>query len=191
VHTVEQYLTYPADAPLQDRFAEGILRTLIEEGPKTLANPRDYVSRSNVMWCATQALNGVIGAGVPHDWATHTLGHELTALHGLDHAQTLAIILPNLLWVQRTDKREKLIQYAERVWDIRQGTEAVRLEKGIIATRAFFEAMGNPTHLNAYTVGEERFGEIVDRLQARKALPLGERKDITSDKVMEILALAR
>lgn len=191
VHTAEQYLTYPADAPLQDRFAEGILRTLIEEGPKTLADPTDYVSRANVMWCATQALSGLIGAGVPHDWASHAIGHELTALHGLDHAQTLAIILPNLLWVQRQDKREKLIQFAERVWDIRQGTEAVRLEKGIIATRAFFEAMGNPTHLSAYNVGEERFGEILDRLQARKALPLGERKHLTSDKVMEILALAR
>ncbi len=191
VHTLEQYLTYPADAPLQDRFAESILRTLIEEGPRTLADPTDYNARANVMWCATQALNGLIGAGVPHDWATHAIGHELTAFHGLDHAQTLAIVLPNLLWVQRTPKREKLVQYAERVWEIRQGTEAVRLEKGIIATRAFFEAMGNPTHLSAYAVGEERFPEIAERLEARKALPLGERKDITREKVLEILALAR
>jgi NADP-dependent alcohol dehydrogenase len=128
---------------------------------------------------------------VPQDWATHAIGHELTALHGLDHAQTLAIVLPNLLWVQRTTKREKLVQYAERVWGIDQGNEAVRLEKGIIATRTFFEAMGNPTHLNAYGKGEEKFGEIADRLQARKALPLGERKDITREKVLEILALAR
>jgi NADP-dependent alcohol dehydrogenase len=191
VHTLEQYLTYPADAPLQDRFAEGILQTLLEEGPKTLANPRDYISRSNVMWCATQALNGTIGAGVPQDWATHAIGHELTALHGLDHAQTLAIVLPNLLWVQRTSKREKLVQFAERVWNFRDGSEAVRLEKGIIATRTFFETMGNPTHLSAYGVGHERFGEIVERLQARRALPLGERKDITGDKLLEILALAR
>jgi len=191
VHTVEQYLTYPADAPLQDRFAEAILRTLLEEGPRTLADPTDYAARSNVMWCATLALNGLIGSGVPQDWATHTIGHELTAFHGLDHAQTLAIVLPNLLWVQRTVKREKLVQYATRVWDFHDGNEAVRLEKGIIATRTFFETMGNPTHLNAYSVGEERFGEIVDRLQARKALPMGERKDITSEKVLEILALAR
>ena len=191
VHAAEQYLTYPAEAPVQDRFAEAVLRTLVEEGPRTLAHPRDYVSRSNVMWCATQALSGIIGAGVPQDWATHMIGHELTAFHGLDHAQTLAIILPNLLWVQRSNKREKLIQFAERVWDIRQGTEAVRLEKGIIATRSFFEGLGNPTHLSAYSVGEERFGEIVDRLQARKSLPMGERKDITQEKVLEILALAR
>jgi NADP-dependent alcohol dehydrogenase len=191
VHTVEQYLTYPADAPLQDRFAEAILRTLVEEGPKTLEDPTDYASRANVMWCATLALNGLIGSGVPQDWATHAIGHELTALHGLDHAQTLAIVLPNLLWVQRTAKREKLIQFAGRVWGIHEGNEAVRLEKGIIATRTFFESLGNPTHLNAYAVGEERFGEIVERLQARRALPLGERKDITSDKVLEILALAR
>jgi len=191
VHTTEQYLTYPADAPLQDRLAEGVLRTLIEDGPRTLAAPRDYPSRANVMWCATLALNGLVGAGVPQDWTTHILGHELPALPGLDHAQTLAIILPNLLWVQRLEKREKLIQYAERVWDIHQGSDAVRLEKGIIATRAFFEALGNPTHLSAYGVGEDRFGEIVERLRAREALPLGERKDITGDKVLEILALAR
>lgn len=190
-HVAEQYLTYPAAAPLQDRFSESILRTLVEEGPRTLADPADYESRANVMWCATMALNGLIGAGVPQDWATHAIGHELTALHGLDHAQTLAIVLPNLLWVQRVPKREKLLQFAERVWDIREGTEASRIEKGIIATRSFFEAMGNPTHLGAYAVGEDRFGEIVDRLQARRALPLGERRDITREKVLEILALAR
>jgi NADP-dependent alcohol dehydrogenase len=190
-HTCEQYLTYAAEAPLQDRFAEAILRTLVEEGPRTLADPRDYVSRSNVMWCATQALGGAVGAGVPQDWATHAIGHELTALHGLDHAQTLAVILPNLLWVQRVGKREKLAQYAERVWDIRDGSEAVRIEKGIIATRAFFETMGSPTHLGAYGVDESHFGEIVERLRNRMVLPLGERKDITHEKVMEILALAR
>jgi len=193
VHTAEQYLTHPAEvpSPLQDRFAEGILSTLIEEGPKTLANPTDYASRANVMWCACQAMGGAAGTGVPHDWATHALGHELTALHGLDHARALAIILPNLLWVQRRSKREKLIHYAERVWGITQGTEAARLEKGIIQTRAFFETMGNPTHLSAYGLEGENFVELVDRLQARKALPLGELKDIGREQVLEILALAR
>lgn len=96
VHTVEQYVTYPVNGKIQDRFAEGILLTLIEEGPKALQEPENYDVRANVMWAATQALNGLIGAGVPQDWATHMLGHELTAMHGLDHAQTLAIILPAL-----------------------------------------------------------------------------------------------
>lgn len=101
VHIVEQYLTYPVDARVQDRFAEGLLQTLIEEGPLALQEPENYGVRANIMWCATMALNGLIGAGVPQDWSTHMLGHELTAMHGLDHAQTLAIVLPNVLQLKR------------------------------------------------------------------------------------------
>ncbi len=113
-----RYVTKPVDAKIQDRFAEGILLTLIEDGPKALKEPENYDVRANVMWAATQALNGLIGAGVPQDWATHTLGHELTAMHGLDHAQTLAIVLPALWNEKRETKRAKLLQYAERVWNI-------------------------------------------------------------------------
>ena len=105
VHVIEQYLTYPVNAPLQDRFAEGILQTLVQEGPKALATPEDYDVRANVMWSATMALNGLIGKGVPQDWGTHMIGHELTALHGLDHAVTLAIGLPSLMFVQRDKKK--------------------------------------------------------------------------------------
>jgi NADP-dependent alcohol dehydrogenase len=191
VHVTEQYLTFPAKAPLQDRFAEAILRTLLEDGPKTLANPMDYEARSSVVWCATMALNGLIGCGVPQDWATHMIGHELTAYHGLDHAQTLAIILPNLLWVQRDSKHEKLLQYAERVWDLKEGSEGTRIEQAIIRTRAFFESVGNPTHLSDYAVGSEHFEDIVTRLESRKMLPLGERKNLDAAKVREVLALAR
>jgi NADP-dependent alcohol dehydrogenase len=191
VHVVEQYVTIPSKAPLQDRFAEGILRTLIEDGPKTLANPMDYDARCSVVWCATMALNGLIGCGVPQDWSTHMMGHELTALHGLDHAQTLAILLPNLLWVQRESKRAKLVQYAESVWDLREGKEDARIEQAIIRTRAFFESMGNPTHLSDYSLGSEHFEEIVARLESRKMLPMGEKKDLDAEKIREVLALAR
>lgn len=191
VHVVEQYVTAPSKAPLQDRFAESILRTLLEEGPKTLANPMDYDARASIVWCATMALNGLIGCGVPQDWSTHMIGHELTAYHGLDHAQSLAILLPNLLWVQRESKHEKLVQYAERVWDIKEGSEAARIEQAIIRTRAFFESMGNPTHLSDYAVGSEHFEDIVARLEMRKMLPMGEKKNLDAAKVREVLALAR
>lgn len=191
VHVAEQYLTYPAKAPLQDRFAEAILKTLLEDGPKTLANPMDYDARSSFVWCATMALNGLIGCGVPQDWATHMVGHELTAFHGLDHAQTLAIVLPNMLWVQRDSKREKLLQYAERVWDIREGSDGSRIEQAIIRTRGFFEQMGCPTHLSDYAVGAEHFEDIVARFEQRKMLPMGERKTLDAAKVREVLALAR
>lgn len=191
VHTLEQYLTYPAGAPLQDRFAEGILRTLIEEGPRTLAEPRDYDARANVMWCATMALNGLIGCGVPQDWATHALGHELTALRGLDHAQTLAVVLPHLLRVQRESKAAKLLQYADRIWGLRAGTEAERIEESIRLTGEFFERLGNPPRLSAYGLGPEVAEEVAGRLAARGVLPLGERADLDADKVRRILAAAR
>jgi NADP-dependent alcohol dehydrogenase len=188
-HVMEQYLTYPVNAPLQDRMAESILKTLIEEGPKVLADLHDYNARSNVMWCATMALNGLIGVGVPQDWATHMIGHELTALHGIDHAQTLAIVLPNVLTVRRDHKREKLLQYADRVWGLVDGTEESRIDQAIAKTREFFEAVGIRTHLSDYGVGLDVIPLITDRFEKRGFVALGENKDITPKVVEQILTL--
>lgn len=188
-HVAEQYLTFPANAPLQDRMAEAILATLIEEGPKTVQNPTDYDARANVMWCTTMALNGLIGAGVPQDWATHMIGHELTALHNLDHAQTLAVVLPSLLTWQKQQKREKLLQYSDRIWHIKDGTAEERIEQAIAKTRDFFESVGVPTRLSAYGVDTSTISTIVQRLDQRGMFPLGERKDITGSSVEQILAL--
>jgi NADP-dependent alcohol dehydrogenase len=189
-HTVEQYLTYPVNAPLQDRMAEAILKTLTEEGPKTIANPKDYDARANVMWCATMALNGLIGAGVPQDWATHNIGHELTALYGIDHAQTLAIVLPSLLRIKQNTKQAKLLQYGERVWGITQGSDAEKIEAAIAKTQAFFEAVGIPTHLSNYGVNPEDVPDIVEHLGAHNSQPLGEHSDIGLETVREILLLS-
>jgi len=189
-HTMEQYLTYPANAPLQDRMAEGILKTLIEEGPKTLANPHDYDSRANIVWSATMALNGLIGQGVPQDWATHMIGHELTALHNIDHARTLAIVMPSLLRVRKAGKRAKLLQFAERVWEIRTGNEDERIEAGIAAMEAFFRAVGVPTKLSAHGVGREVAEVVAGRLRERGMVALGERQDITPETVVEILGMS-
>lgn len=186
-HVAEQYLTFAANTPLQDRMAEAILATLIEEGPKTVAHPQDYDARANVMWCTTLALNGLIGAGVPQDWATHMIGHELTALHGLDHAQTLAVVLPSVLAHQKQQKREKLLQYGDRVWQIKTGTAEERMDLAIEKTRAFFESVGVSTRLSAYGVTTETIPTIVTRLSDRGMLPLGERQDITKESVAEIL----
>ena len=190
VHTLEQYMTYPVNSPLQDRMAEAILVTLIEEGPKTLAQPRDYEARANFMWAATMALNGLIAVGVPQDWATHMIGHEITALHGLDHAQTLAIVSPSMLTVKSDTKREKLLQFAERVWGIREGTAEARIAAGIERMRRFFEQVGVPTRLSAYGVGPETAAVVAGRLQKRGWTALGERKDITPAVVERILTLA-
>lgn len=181
VHTIEQYLTYPVDARVQDRFAEGLLLTLIEEGPRALAEPENYDVRANVMWSATMALNGLIGAGVPQDWATHMLGHELTALHGLDHAQTLAIVLPSLMNVKRDTKREKLLQFAERIWGINEGSEDWRIDGAIAATRSFFEQMGVPTRFSDYQLDGSSIPALLAKLEEKGLTALGERQDITLD----------
>jgi NADP-dependent alcohol dehydrogenase len=190
-HVLEQYLTFPAEAAVQDRFAEGVLRTLVEIGPKTLANPHDYATRANFVWAATCALNGWISPGVPQDWSTHTIGHELTALHGIDHARTLAIVLPSLLQAQRVQKRGKLLQYAERVWDLRDGSEDARIDGAIAKTRAFYESLGIRTHLSDYQVDATKTApEVARRLAARGMNAFGERGDITPAKVEAILRAA-
>lgn len=188
VHTIEQYLTYPVDAPLQDRQAEAVLLTLIEEGPKALAHPRDYAVRANLMWCATQALNGLIGCGVPQDWGTHMIGHELTALYGPDHAQSLAVVLPGMLRHQKARKRAKLLQYADRVWQLRDGDEDTRIDRAIDRTEQFFRSLGVGTRLADYSIPHEAIDLVADRL-AKRGMKLGEHQDLGERAVKEILAL--
>lgn len=187
VHIIEQYLTYPVNGMVQDRFAEGLLLTLIELGPKLIEHPDNYENRANLMWVATQALNGLIGAGVPQDWATHMIGHELTAQYGIDHARTLAIVLPSLLNVQRTDKQAKLLQYAERVWQIREGSDAQRINEAIQCTVTFFESLGVPTRMSAYGVGAEAIDTLVEQLEAHGMTALGEHQNITPEVSRRIL----
>jgi NADP-dependent alcohol dehydrogenase len=193
VHTTEQYLTFPAGGLLQDRFAEGILQTLIEIGEKSVEEPENYEVRANHVWCATMALNGIIGAGVPQDWATHMIGHELTALFGIDHGQSLAVVLPSLLEVQRKQKRAKLLQYAERVWGIGGASDVGGLgdeEKITLAierTREFFERLGVKTRLSDYGVGADRIPEIVEQLRSHGMTALSETRDITPDVSRKIL----
>jgi NADP-dependent alcohol dehydrogenase len=186
-HVMEQYMTYPVNSPVQDRFAEGLLQTLIEEGPKALATPEDYEVRANIMWCATLALNGLIGAGVPQDWATHMVGHELTALYGLDHAQTLAIVLPGMLRVRKEGKRAKLLQYARRVWNITDGDDDARIEDAIRRTQAFFEQMGVKTRLTDYKLGAQHIETILDQLERHRMVTLGEQRDVTLDVTRKVL----
>ena len=190
VHVMEQYLTYPVNAPVQDRWAEGLLLTLIEEGPKTLSEPDNLDVRANVMWSATMALNGVIGVGVPQDWATHMIGHELTALYQLDHAQTLAVVLPGILTVRREAKRAKLLQYAARVWGVTEGDEDSRIAAAIARTRSFFEQMGVPTRLSGYGLDASAVDAVVAALEAHKLVKLGEHRDVDAAAARAALELS-
>ncbi|KEQ16287.1 iron-containing alcohol dehydrogenase [Endozoicomonas numazuensis] len=186
-HVMEQYLTIRENAPIQDRYAESLLITLIEQGPIVLTQPEDYETRATIMWAANQALNGLIGLGVPHDWSTHMIGHEITALFGLDHAQTLAIVLPSVMHIMREDKASKLLQYAERVWGIREGNDQEKIDSAINKTRAFFEQMGIKTRLSDYGIQESAITDLVDQLKRHKMTALGENQNITPEVATRIL----
>jgi NADP-dependent alcohol dehydrogenase len=190
VHIMEQYLTYPVNAKVQDRFSEGLLQTLIEEGPQAMIEPENMDVRANIMWAATMALNGLIGAGVPQDWTTHMIGHELTALYKIDHARTLSIVLPAVMRHQREAKKDKLLQYGVRVFGVECGTEEECLDIIIGRTVAFFRAMGVPTSLSEAGLGREDIEPVVEQLKAHGMMTLGEHGAIGPDQAREILELA-
>lgn len=187
VHVTEQYMTYPVNSPLQDYFAESIMKVLIEEGPKYYAHADDMDAAKNVMWAATMALNGIISAGVPVDWATHSIGHELTVIYNTDHARSLAIVWPGMMKVMAFTKKEKLVQYAERVWGITTGNDSEKINKAIANTEMFFKKFGIPTMLCDFMMEEKVVDRIIENLRSNGFTALGERKLVTLEKVKEIL----
>lgn len=185
-HILEQYLTTCEHTMVMDKWAEGLLTTLVELGPKLLQNQEDYDACADFMLSATMGLNGFISMGVTQDWATHMIGHELTALHGLDHGVTLAIVHPGIMRVMQGEKRAKLLQYAARVWGITSGSEQERIDAAIAATEKFYNSLGVPTKLSAYGIGEETITEIERRFAAR-GWNVGERGIVTPEKAGEAL----
>ncbi|MEL7646275.1 MAG: iron-containing alcohol dehydrogenase [Anaerolineaceae bacterium] len=191
VHVLEQYLTYPVGALVQDRQAEAILMALMDLAPDALRVPPDYNARANFMWAASNALNHTLSRGVPEDWATHNIGHELTALYGLDHAETLAAVLPWLLWVKRKQKQDKLLQYGYRVLDIKTQKYSERIDQTIAATAAFFHSLGMPTTLTAYGIDPEEAAQKVQARMESHSWSFGEHNDIDGKTAAEILRLSR
>jgi NADP-dependent alcohol dehydrogenase len=190
VHVMEQYATYPVKAELQDRQAEAILLALQEIAENALKSPPDYDARANLMWAATNALNKLICKGVPEDWATHAIGHELTAFYGLDHAESLAVVMPHLLWTQREKKAEKLMQYAQRVWGLNGSDESI-IREAIQKMAGFFNRIGMPTKLTDFQIDPHEAAErIQNRFEERKTV-LGEHRDLTPEKVAEILRMSQ
>ncbi|MDD3742498.1 MAG: iron-containing alcohol dehydrogenase [Lentimicrobiaceae bacterium] len=188
IHVMEQYLTYPLNTPVQDRFAEGLLLTLIEEGPKAISDTEpDYNNRANLMWAATMALNGQLSLGVDSDWATHMIGHELTAYYGIDHAVTLAIVLPGVMRLLKEKRSEKMLQYAERVWNITEGSTEERIAKAISKTEAFFKSLGMGIRLSDHGVEADVIDRIIERFRMRRMTTVGNPKDINVEEVRTIL----
>lgn len=186
VHVMEQYMTTPGQSRLMDRWAEGIFHSLIEIAPEIIERQDNYDKMADFMLCATMGLNGFIALGVKQDWATHMIGHELTALHGLTHGATLAIVLPGLLRKLKEKKRAKLLQYGERIWGITEGSEEDRIEEAIARTEAFFKSLGLPTRLGEAQIGEETIREIERRFTERK-VAFGEDQDVTAAVARQVL----
>ncbi len=186
VHVCEQYMTYPTGSSLTDRFAESILKTLMEDGPRALADPMNYDVRASIVWCATMGLNDLLVTGHPQDWVTHLMGHAMTALYGLDHARTLAIVMPSLWDYCRADKREKLLQFASRVLGITEGSDDERVDLAIAKVRQFFTDMGNPTYFSDYQLDGSGIPVLVAKLRERGNANRGERGNLNPDDMEKI-----
>ena len=189
VHVIEQYLTFPNQAEVQDRWAEGILLSLIEYGPDYVLKEFNYDVAANTMWAATMALNGQLALGVPSDWATHTIGHELTSLYGLDHAQSLAVILPGMMEVMREEKRKKLIRYARNVWKIDEEHEEILIDEAIVKTEEFFQSLGVKTRISEYDIPESGIEEVIQKLAKQGKINLGEQKKLTPNRLKSLLEM--
>jgi NADP-dependent alcohol dehydrogenase len=190
VHVTEQYLTYPVGAALTDRLSEGVLATLVEQGLRAFTQPSDYEARANLAWASSLALGGLLGTGVPQDWTTHHVSHELTALFGIEHARSLAAVLPAVLRHRRTQKRDKLVQYGARVFGSTEGPAEGRAERAIAKTEEFFRALGVPARLSPYGVRAGDLPRVIASLKASRRVRLGEKLDVTLDDVTQVLTLA-
>ena len=192
VHILEQYLTYPVGADVQDRQAEGLLLAIHDIAQRALqTDPPDYDARANYMWVCSNALNHLIGSGVPQDWSTHGIGHTLTALYGLAHAESLAVVLPWLLWYKREQKQEKLLQFGYRVLDVKMQKYSERIDRTIEALAAFFQSMGMPTTLTAYGLDPDQVAIEVQAKLEEDNFVRGEHRDITPAAADDILRLSR
>lgn len=189
-HVLEQYMTYPAGGLLQDRFAESILQTLVEVAPTVVEDPTNYEAASNFMWSCTMALNGLIQQGVPGDWAIHMMGHELTALFGIDHARTLAVVTPSHYKYNFEAKKEKLAQYAERVWNVTEGSIDDKAYAAIEKTEAFFQQLGIDTKLSDYTKDYEGTAEEIAKRFTERGWKLGERQALLPEDAEKIVKMA-
>ncbi|WP_217126453.1 iron-containing alcohol dehydrogenase [Hydrogenophilus thiooxidans] len=187
VHVLEQYITWPRKAPLQDRLGEALLVTIKEIAHDLLANPNDYELRATSMWCAAQAASGQLSRGVPTDWATHFIGHEITALYDLTHAQTLALILGGVWEWNFEYKKKMLAQYANRVWGM-VGDEDLLAKMAIIETDNFFESLGVPTRFSSLSLDAKKVAaDVISNLSKREFTPLGENRSININAIKEII----
>ena len=188
IHVLEQYLTLAVNAPVQFGYSETLLSVLLEWGP-ILVETRSEEACENVMWAANQALNGLIGAGVPQDWSTHMIGHAITALYGIDHARTLTMILPALLRYKKDAKLPMLARFARRVWKIEEADDRLAAELAISKTEDFMRSMSCPVRISDADI-DMNVDALIKHLADADQTSLGESGDIRADDVRSIVAMA-
>lgn len=186
VHCFEQYMTTPGQSRVLDRWAEGVIATAMEVAPLIQADQHDYDVMADYMFSATMALNNFIRMGVTQDWSTHQIGHELTALCGVTHGESLAIVYPGTAEVLREQKKAKLLQFGERVLGVCEGSEDERVDQVIAKIEAFFKSLGLATRLSEKGIGVDVVEEIARRFNKR-GVHFGEAKNVTGDVAREIL----
>lgn len=184
VHTCEQYLTYPNTSLLHDGYAHTILKGL-HALSLDWENRKTILWQENLMLLANQALNGFIGSGVPQDWATHMIGHEITAFYGLDHARSLAVVQPQLLRVMIEDKQEKLTLMGKEVFGMPHNYEMV-----IEAIEFMYHSIGVSTNLSDYEIDDKVVENITSALKKHGMTNIGEKGNVTLEKVAQILNMA-
>jgi NADP-dependent alcohol dehydrogenase len=188
IHVLEQYLTYPSHAEVQEHYAESLLLILKETGSKVFADAKPvYRDRANFMWAATNALNTSLSMGVTSDWSTHTIGHELTALYGFDHAVSLAIVLPGVMNLLSEKRKERFLQYGERIWGIHSFDHQAAIQETIKYTDQFFRCLGVKTKLSEHGIGSEAIDMVVKQLKSHGATHLGGAGDVSVEDVPAIL----
>lgn len=187
VHVMEQYATFDENTPLQDSWAIGLVKTLVNEAPKVLKNPQDYDARANIFWCATCGLNYWLSVGCTQDWATHMIGHEITAFYGIDHGQSLSVVLPRVWKHQKESKTQKLAKLARDVFKVKDPDDSKAAELAILRTEEFFNSLGMKTKLCDYGINpEEAALKIKERFEQRNC-HLGEKGAIDAQAAYEIV----
>lgn len=188
-HVFEQYFSLTENTPLQERFCESILQTVIENVPIALAEPDHYDARANLMWAGTMALNGVISVGVAQDWASHAIEHEISAIYDIPHGAGLAIVFPNWMKYVHRQRLDRFVQFATRVWGIDpagKSAEETALA-GIDATRSFFTRIGAPASLADFQIGSDRLDRMAD--EAVRFGPIGSFRKLNREDVRAILEM--
>lgn len=190
-HIFERYFTNTPETEVTDRVAEGVLKAIITEAPRVMAEPENYDARANIMWCGTLAHNGICGTGRQEDWVSHFMEHELSAVYGVTHGAGLAVITPAWMTFMATHNPKKGAQFARRVFDVVNDDDTQAALEGIALLRKFYASLDLPITLAQLGIENPDFDLLVKKLHENKGDVIGGYYRLTSKETMEIYHLAQ